>query len=227
MIDCLVPVIELVVVGTPAYRSEGVGFFQDGPCVSLLLFSFPISLLALHEVLGSQREFLLLLAPLPLLDVASLQAFSHQGIVLELGHQLTSALEGKPCRVCIAPLDVRLPKSTEQDAQVDTVVQPDVFIVCDLQKVDARGVRGAPDWLAEVPSPGTARHDRLRKLPAYERAGVREVWLIDPIDLTLTLYRLKAGRYGRATRLKLTGKTSLTAVPGVTIDWDKLLAKIA
>ena len=153
-------------------------------------------------------------------------SFSHQGIVGQLYHQLFSALKGKPCRVCIAPLDVRLPKSTEPDDQVDTVVQPDVFIVRDLKKVDARGVRGAPDWLAEVLSPGTARHDRHRKLPVYERAGVREVWLIDPIDRTLTLYRLKAGRYGRATRLKLKGRTRLTAVPGVTIDWDEVLAEM-
>ena len=151
---------------------------------------------------------------------------SHQGIAFELGRQIGNALEGKPCRVFAAPLDVRLPKSTEEDNQIDTVVQPDVFIVCDLRKIDARGMRGAPDWIAEVLSPGTASHDRRIKLPVYERAGVREVWLIDPHKRTLTLYRLEAGRYGRATVLELKGQTPLTAVPGVTIDWDKVLAKI-
>jgi Uma2 family endonuclease len=50
-------------------------------------------------------------------------------------------------------------------------VQPDVFIVCDLEKIDRRGIRGAPDWLAEVLSPDTAGHDQILKLPAYERAG--------------------------------------------------------
>ena len=153
-------------------------------------------------------------------------SFSHQGIAGQLYYQLVSALKGKPCRVCIAPLDVRLPKSTEEDDQVDTVVQPDVFIVCDRQKIDKRGVRGAPDWLAEVLSPGTARHDRLRKVPVYERAGVREVWLIDPIDRTLTLYRLKAGRYRTRELLQLKGRTRLTAIPGVSIDWDPMLAEV-
>ena len=151
---------------------------------------------------------------------------SHQVTVGELYRQIANALEDKPCRVFAAPFDIRLPKSTEADDQIDTVVQPDVFIVCDLQKIDARGMRGAPDWLAEVLSPGTARHDRRVKLPVYERAGVREVWLIDPIGRTLTLYRLEAGHYGRAIRLELRGQTPLTAVPGVTIDWDKVLAKI-
>ena len=151
----------------------------------------------------------------------------HQEIVVELCRQVANALEGKPCRVYVAPFDVRLPKSTEEDDQVDTVVQPDVLIVSDLRKVDERGMRGAPDWVAEVLSPSTASHDQIVKLPAYERAGVREVWLIHPIDRTLRIYQLEAGYYGRATIIELKGRTQLTAVPGVTIDWDQVLAKIS
>ena len=151
---------------------------------------------------------------------------SHQEIVGELHHQIASALEDKPCRVYVAPFDVRLPKSTEEDDQVDTVVQPDVFIVSDLKKIDARGMRGAPDWVAEVLSPSTARYDQTVKLSAYERAGVREVWLIDPIGRTLTIYRLGAGSYGRATPLELKGRTHLTAVPGVAIDWARVLGRL-
>ena len=154
-------------------------------------------------------------------------SFTHQTIVLELGHQAVKALKGKPWRACVAPLDVRLPKSNEEDDQVDTVVQPDVFIVSDLEKIDERGVRGAPDWIAEVLSPGTTRHDKVVKLRVYERAGVREVWLIDPIKRTLMIHRLEAGRYGRATLLELKGQMPLTAVPGVTIDWDEVLAEIS
>ena len=151
---------------------------------------------------------------------------SHQWIAGELHRQIANALKGRPCRVCIAPFDIRLPKSTEEDDQVDTVVQPDVLIVSDLKKFDARGVRGAPDWVAEVLSRSTARHDQTVKLSAYERAGVREVWLIDPVDRTLTIYQLEAGYYGRPTTLELKGRTQLTAVPGVTIDWARVLAKI-
>jgi Uma2 family endonuclease len=152
---------------------------------------------------------------------------SHQQFVLEIGRQVANALDDRPCRVYIAPLDVRLPKTNEGDDLVDTVVQPDVLIVSDPKKVDSRGVRGAPDWVAEVLSPSTASHDRTVKLSAYERAGVREVWLIDPIDRKLTLYRLEAGHYGRPTILELKGRTQLTAVPGVTIDWTRVLAKMS
>jgi Uma2 family endonuclease len=152
---------------------------------------------------------------------------SHQEIVGELYRQAANALEGKPCRVYVAPFDVRLPKSTEEDDKVDTVVQPDVLIVSDLKKVDVSGVRGAPDWVAEVLSPSTARHDQTLKLSAYERAGVREVWLIDPVDLTLAIYQLEAGCYGRATIVELKGRTQLTAVSGVTIDWARVLANMS
>jgi Uma2 family endonuclease len=152
---------------------------------------------------------------------------SHQEIVGELYRQIANALEDKPCRVYVAPFDVRLPTSTEEDDQVNTVVQPDVVIVSDLGKLDARGMRGAPDWVAEVLSSGTARHDRTVKLSAYERAGVREVWLINPVDRTLAIYQLEAGHYGRATPLDFKGRTQLTAVPGVTIDWAHVLAKMS
>src|SRR5882672_7984786 len=96
----------------------------------------------------------------------------HQMIAGELYRQACNALKGTPWKVFIAPLDVRLPKSTERDEEVDTVVQPDVFITGDRQKLDYRGMRGAPDWLAEVLSPSTAGYDRTVKIAAYERAGV-------------------------------------------------------
>jgi Uma2 family endonuclease len=150
----------------------------------------------------------------------------HQDLVGGLYYQIRGALEGKLSRVCAAPLDVRLPRSDEADERIDTVVQPDLFIVCEGNRLDTRGLRGAPDWLAEVLSPGTASHDLTKKLPVYERAGVREVWLVHPTDLIVTIYRLEEGRYGCPTIQALKGRTSLTAVPGVTIDWDRLVAHL-
>lgn len=150
----------------------------------------------------------------------------HQEVVFELGRQVGNSLEGKPGRAYVAPFDVRLPKDgAGEDDQIDTVVQPDVLIVRDLQKVDDRGVRGAPDWIAEVLSPSTARYDRTTKLRAYERAGVPELWLIDPTDRTVTIYRLAAGHYARPVVLELRGQTAITSVPGVSIDWDRLSAR--
>ncbi|MHB8812161.1 MAG: Uma2 family endonuclease [Steroidobacteraceae bacterium] len=147
---------------------------------------------------------------------------SHQELVGELHFQVKLALKGKSCRAYTAPFDVRLPKDGEADDQIDTVVQPDVLVVCDLEKLDERGMRGAPDWIAEVLSPSTAGHDQIIKLPIYERAGVLEVWLIHPTDRTLAIYRLEGGRYGRPAILELKGRTAISAIPGVSIDWECL-----
>lgn len=150
----------------------------------------------------------------------------HQEIAAELWRQVSSSLEGGSGRAYIAPLDVRLPKGSDADHKIDTVVQPDVFIAYDLQKIDDRGMCGAPAWVAEILSPSTARYDRTTKLRAYERAGVTEVWLIDPIRRTATIYHMTAGRYTQPTIIDLEGQTAIAAVPGVSVDWDRLLVKV-
>lgn len=147
----------------------------------------------------------------------------HQELVGELYHQVKLALEEQRWRAYVAPFDVRLPKAGEADDLIDTVVQPDVLIVSGLSKLDDRGMRGAPDWIAEVLSPTTSRHDRFVKIPVYERVGVPEVWLIHPIERTLTVYCLENGRYGRPVVFGLKGRTTIGALPNVCIDWDRIL----
>ena len=148
----------------------------------------------------------------------------HQEVVGELYRQIANSLQGKRARVYAAPFDVRLPKHGGADDQIDTVIQPDVIIVSELRKLDDRGMRGAPEWVAEVLSPSTATYDRTTKLRAFERAGVPEVWLIDPTDRTVTIYRIAAGQYEPPVVLELRGQTAITAVPGVSVDWDHVLA---
>lgn len=144
----------------------------------------------------------------------------HQEILGEIYRQVANALAGKSCRPFIAPFDVRLPRGDEADEAVDTVVQPDLSVVCDPAKLDERGCRGAPDWVVEVLSPATAGHDHILKRTVYERAGVKEYWLVHPIDRIVTVYRLEGGRFASPEFRELTGRQAVTAVPGVEIDWD-------
>ena len=146
----------------------------------------------------------------------------HQEIVGEVFRQASNRLVGKPCRAFIAPFDVRLPKANEADEEVDTVVQPDVLVVCDAGKLDARGMRGAPDWVVGVLSPATSSHDQTIKLATYERAGVPEVWLVHPADRLVTVYRLEDGAYGRPKISDLQGVLEVERLPGMTIDWAQL-----
>ena len=151
---------------------------------------------------------------------------SHQHIAGEVYRQLANALRGCPCRVLIAPLDVLLPKADEADDSIDTVVQPDVLVVCDQRKVGERGVRGAPDFVLEVLSPSTAGHDQVRKLRIYERHGVQEYWLVQPWGKVLTVYRLENGAYGCPYTQELEGETPVGVLDGVTIQWDELAARL-
>lgn len=116
----------------------------------------------------------------------------HQEISGEIFRQIANFLEGKKCRVYVAPFGVRLfEKSTDRPEDVDTVVEPDISVVCDHDKLDKDGCKGAPDMIIEVLSPSTQRHDRLVKLGLYQRAGIREYWIVNPEDKTVQVFTLQ------------------------------------
>lgn len=147
----------------------------------------------------------------------------HQEVTGELFRQIADALEGSPCRPYIAPFDVRLPRASEADADVDTVVQPDISVICEKSRLDERGCRGAPDWIIEVLSSGTASHDQIVKRALYERAGVREYWLVHPLDKVVTIYLLENSVYGKPAVQELAGTSSATVLPGIAIDWVRVM----
>lgn len=159
-----------------------------------------------------------LMAPAPTLG--------HQEFVGEIFRQLSNALLDQPGRSYVSPVDVRLPKANEADEDIDTVVQPDVLVVCDLGKLDARGVRGAPDLVVEVLSASTATHDHRIKRQAYERAGVREYWLVHPYDRMVTIYRLAESEFGKPEVRDLSEPTPVGILPGVSIVWETLLVRV-
>jgi Uma2 family endonuclease len=153
--------------------------------------------------------------------MAPVPSIPHQEVVGAIYRQIADCLEGSRCRPFIVPVDVRLPKRDEADERIDTVVQPDLLVVCDPAKIDTRGIRGTPDWIIEVLSPDTAGHDQIVKRGLYERHCVREYWLVHPIDKVLTIYRLDAGKYGIPEIQELNGETRCVAVPEAVIDWAK------
>jgi Uma2 family endonuclease len=146
----------------------------------------------------------------------------HQEILGGLHAQIYTSLTGKPCRVYMAPFDIRLPKGNEADALIDTVVQPDISVICESKKLDDRGCRGAPDWIIEILSPSTAARDQIRKRALYERKGVREYWLVHPQDKMLYIYRLVGSGYGPPEILPTEGITPVACLAGVEIDWARV-----
>ena len=130
--------------------------------------------------------------------LASPSEFHHR-ISMALSVQLGSYLMGKKCRVYAAPFDVRLfEEEGDSPEDVDTVVQPDLMVVCDQGKVDRHGIHGAPDLVIEILSPASTRYDRLVKFNLYQRAGVREYWIVDPSTRTVSVHTLEDGAYHAA-----------------------------
>ena len=124
----------------------------------------------------------------------------HQEILMELSSQFHTFLRGKPCRVYPAPYDVRL--FYKEDGSDDTVVQPDILVVCDEKKRGPEGCQGTPDLVIEILSPSNTAIEMERKFKLYLQAGVREYWVVDPENKGLTVYRFQDGKiftdiYGR------------------------------
>lgn len=113
-------------------------------------------------------------------------------------------LKGKTCQVFHAPFDVRLPVTSKKNQDIDTVVQPDLCVVCDLDKLDDAGCIGAPDLVVEILSPGNNKRELKNKYEVYEEAGVKEYWVIHPNEETLLIYTLVDGKY-QSSRLFVTG----------------------
>jgi Uma2 family endonuclease len=127
------------------------------------------------------------------------------------------------CRIYNAPFDVRLPKNGEkEDNRIDTVVQPDICIVCDLSKLDKRGCLGAPDFIAEIQSPATAKYDLNEKFNLYEAVGVREYWVVFPDSRAVQVFLLQSdGKYDNGT-LYETGKIHVNIFDGIEIDLNDI-----
>lgn len=151
----------------------------------------------------------------------------HQQVVGELFRQIANALQGRACQAYVAPFDVRLPRGNEADDEVDTVVQPDIAVFYDCGRLDERGARGAPDWVIEVLSPGTASHDQLLKRDLYERHGVAEYWLVHPGDRLVTVYRLLDGAYGKPHLQEFAGGLRPQALHDLQVDLDLLATALA
>ena len=130
-------------------------------------------------------------------DMTPAPSTRHQALVGEFFAALRSHFEGSLCRVLVSPVDVLLPRPAQSDDTADTVVQPDVLVVCEQTRITERFVRGAPELVVEVLSPATAKKDEGPKRDIYERAGVKEYWLVHPTDLTVNRYSLVDSRYGR------------------------------
>ncbi|HET6993796.1 MAG TPA: Uma2 family endonuclease [Chitinophagaceae bacterium] len=115
----------------------------------------------------------------------------HQVIAGDIFVAVKNFLGKQKCQAFIAPFDVRLPvKNQKKDSEVTTVVQPDLCVVCDDSKIDAKGCCGAPDLVVEILSPGNTKKEVKLKHELYQEAGVKEYWIIYPVEQNVVVFIL-------------------------------------
>ena len=148
----------------------------------------------------------------------------HQELLLALARPIADYLDDKKCSIFVAPFDVCLPLlANDSNDEIDTVVQPDIFVVCDLEKLDDRACKGAPDLIVEILSPSTLKRDITTKYELYQRHGVKEYWLVYPNDRTLLVYRLSGdGRYAAPDVYGEGDTVPVTLLGDLVIDMRKV-----
>lgn len=119
----------------------------------------------------------------------------HQKIEGYLFFEFYRFFQNRQCEVYQSPFDVRLKKNKRHDAEIDTVVQPDICIICDKSKLDDAGCLGAPDLIVEVLSDSTAKKDYNEKFNLYEENGVKEYWIANPASKSIEIFTLKDEKY--------------------------------
>ncbi|MFB9273751.1 Uma2 family endonuclease [Cohnella cellulosilytica] len=149
----------------------------------------------------------------------------HQKILMALGTKFATYLRGKTCEVYPAPFDVRLPKPGVADEDTDTVVQPDITVVCDVSKLDDRGCKGPPDLVVEIISPGSLKLDISTKKSLYEASGVKEYWIVYPSEKIVTIYTLSAnGKYETLESYSMDDAIPVSIFPDFVIHANEIWA---
>jgi len=148
---------------------------------------------------------------------------THQALLGELSIQFYNWLQGTPCQVFFAPLDVRL--FPQKDKSDNTVVQPDVLVICDKDKLSKNSVDGAPDLAVEIVLPSNTHSELFLKFHYYLKAGVREYWVIDPERKKVQVHIYEDGHY-ISTAYEDNDHIPVTVLPGLDIALKDLWARI-
>jgi len=146
-------------------------------------------------------------------------SISHQAVLRDIFGQFYVYLRGKPCQVFVAPCDVRL--FYEEDDSDDTVVQPDIMVICDKDKIAEESCHGAPDLVIEILSPSNTAAEMERKFILYKEAGVREYWVVDSKNNTVEVHCFKDSDV--STNIYKSADTVPVAVlPGFNIELEQV-----
>jgi Uma2 family endonuclease len=147
----------------------------------------------------------------------------HQNVSLRITKSLIPVIDKTSCRLYYAPFDVRFPDGrNSEDSEIITVVQPDIVIICDTSKIDEKGCLGAPDVIMEILSRGSKYTDLHEKYELYQKYGVKEYWIIDPMAETVQVNTIGNNGIYQPGRLITRGDRAESKIIGLSIDLNEI-----
>lgn len=141
----------------------------------------------------------------------------HQAVSGNIYRDISTYLKKQKCQIRYSPFDVRL-KRTINNNEVFTVVQPDISIICNPEMLDERGCNGTPDMIIEILSESNRKHDLVTKFQLYEEAGVKEYWIVYPLDCMIEVYLLEGEKYFLDRKYIEDDIIPVKAVEGLNLD---------
>ena len=162
---------------------------------------------------------------IPCMQVAP--SWQHQVISRELMTQFNLYLKDKECQVFASPFDLRIPENDESDEEVETILQPDIVVVCDKNKLKGSGYYGVPSLVVEITSPSTTKVDKILKFNKYEHAGVKEYWIVEPDGKVVSVFTLQSNnRYGRPETYSEENSIKVSVLPDFIVDLNTIFGSI-
>lgn len=148
----------------------------------------------------------------------------HQKIIMKLSSIIQNYIDSNKgqCEVYPTPFDVVLKYDNEDIKNSKNIVQPDISVICDKNKLTDKGCTGSPDMIVEVVSPFNPRNDYIKKLNLYEEFKVKEYWIANPMQKAILVYRLENEFYGAPNAYTFNNEIKVAIFEDLTIDFGAL-----
>lgn len=149
----------------------------------------------------------------------------HQELIMELSAEIRNYIKSNngECKVYPAPFDVVLVDENENSNDSKNIVQPDISVICDKNKLTDKGCTGSPDMIIEIISPFNPSNDYVRKLNLYEQFKIREYWIVNPMKKNILVYTLTDNGYGMPDIYTFNDKVKVNIYENLYIDFKLLV----
>ncbi len=149
----------------------------------------------------------------------------HQELIMEISAELRNYIKANKgtCKVYPAPFDVVLIKDNSSELDSTNIIQPDISVICDKNKLNDKGCTGSPDMIVEVVSKFNPGNDYVKKLYLYEKYGVKEYWIVNPMKKNILVYTLTSNGYNEPDVYTFDDKIKVSIFENLEIDFNDII----